>query len=150
MGTFAEGVGVDIDAVVAGGGRVLGVLLAVGHREIGVEPPQQDDPHAAEAPLVGQDPVDQAGGLHLAEDEFVRLYPMLPYQVQLLIDAVSARRAQGGATPMLGGSNRTIIKLAQQVVVNPKVGLGNDEVGALVTIAGLWRESGAEPSERLA
>lgn len=70
----------------------------------------------------------------LAEDEFVRLYPMLPYQVQLLIDAVSARRAQGGATPMLGGSNRTIIKLAQQVVVNPKVGLGNDDVGALVTI----------------
>ena len=70
----------------------------------------------------------------LAEDEFVRLYPMLPYQVQLLIDAVSARRAQGGATPMLGGSNRTIIKLAQQVVVNPKVGLGNEEVGALVTI----------------
>jgi hypothetical protein len=70
----------------------------------------------------------------LAEDEFIRLYPMLPYQVQLLIDAVSARRAQGGATPMLGGSNRTIIKLAQQVVVNPRVGLGNDEVGALVTI----------------
>jgi hypothetical protein len=70
----------------------------------------------------------------LAEDEFVRLYPMLPYQVQLLIDAVSARRAQGGATPMLGGSNRTIIKLAQQLVVNPKVGLGGDEVGALVTI----------------
>jgi hypothetical protein len=70
----------------------------------------------------------------LAEDEFVRLYPMLPYQVQLLIDAVSARRAQGGATPMLGGSNRTIIKLAQQVVVNPRVGLGNEEVGALVTI----------------
>ena len=35
---------------------------------------------------------------------------------------------------MLGGSNRTIIKLAQQVVVNPKVGLGNENVGALVTI----------------
>ena len=64
----------------------------------------------------------------LAEDEFVRLYPMLPYQVQLLIDAVSARRAQGGATPMLGGSNRTIIKLAQQVVVNPRVGLGDEDV----------------------
>jgi hypothetical protein len=70
----------------------------------------------------------------LAEDEFVRLYPMLPYQVQLLIDAVSARRAQGGATPMLGGSNRTIIKLAQQLVVNPRVGLGTEDVGALVTI----------------
>ena len=58
----------------------------------------------------------------LAEDEFVRLYPMVPYQVQLLIDAVSARRAQGGATPMLGGSNRTIIKLAQQLVIHPEGG----------------------------
>ena len=35
---------------------------------------------------------------------------------------------------MLGGSNRTIIKLAQQVVVNPRVGLGDEDVGALVTI----------------
>ena len=60
----------------------------------------------------------------LDEEAFVRLYPLLPYQVQLLIDAVSARRAQGGGSPMLGGSNRTIIKLAQQLVVAPQVGLG--------------------------
>jgi hypothetical protein len=70
----------------------------------------------------------------LAEDEFVRLYPLVPYQVQLLIDAVSARRAQGGGSPMLGGSNRTIIKLAQQLVIDPTNGLGDDEVGALVTL----------------
>lgn len=70
----------------------------------------------------------------LAEDEFVRLYPLVPYQVQLLIDAVSARRAQGGGSPMLGGSNRTIIKLAQQLVVDPSNGLGDEEVGALVTL----------------
>jgi hypothetical protein len=70
----------------------------------------------------------------LAEDEFVRLYPLVPYQVQLLIDAVSARRAQGGGSPMLGGSNRTIIKLAQQLVIDPGNGLGDEEVGALVTL----------------
>jgi hypothetical protein len=70
----------------------------------------------------------------LAEDEFVRLYPLVPYQVQLLIDAVSARRAQGGGSPMLGGSNRTIIKLAQQLVIDPSNGLGDEEVGALVTL----------------
>ncbi len=70
----------------------------------------------------------------IAEDEFVRLYPLLPYQVQLLIDAVSARRAQGGGSPMLGGSNRTIIKLAQQLVVDPSHGLGDDDVGALITL----------------
>jgi hypothetical protein len=70
----------------------------------------------------------------IAEDEFVRLYPLLPYQVQLLIDAVSARRAQGGGSPMLGGSNRTIIKLAQQLVIDPSHGLGDDDVGALITL----------------
>jgi hypothetical protein len=68
------------------------------------------------------------------EDDIVRLYPLVPYQVQLLIDAVSARRAHGGASPILGGSNRTIIKLAQQLVVDPRAGLGDLAVGALVTI----------------
>jgi hypothetical protein len=70
----------------------------------------------------------------LSEDEFIRLYPLVPYQVRLLIDAVSARRAQGGGSPMLGGSNRTIIKLAQQLVIDPSNGLGDDEVGELVTL----------------
>lgn len=70
----------------------------------------------------------------IAEDQFVRLYPLVPYQVQLLIDAVSARRAQGGGSPMLGGSNRTIIKLAQQLVIDPSHGLGDDDVGALITL----------------
>jgi hypothetical protein len=69
------------------------------------------------------------------EDEFVRLYPLLPYQIQLFIDAVSAHRAKGGGSPMLGGSNRTLIKLAQQLIVHPKTHLGEQEVGALVTAA---------------
>jgi hypothetical protein len=69
-----------------------------------------------------------------AEDDILRLYPLVPYQVQLLIDSVSARRAHGGASPILGGSNRTIIKLAQQLVVDPRVGLGDQQVGNLVTI----------------
>lgn len=69
-----------------------------------------------------------------AEDDIVRLYPLVPYQVQLLIDAVSARRAHGGASPILGGSNRTIIKLAQQLVVDARAGLGGADLGALVTV----------------
>lgn len=68
------------------------------------------------------------------EDEIVRLYPLMPYQVQLLIDAVSARRTQGGASPTVGGSNRTIIKHAQQLVIHPRYGLGGEDVGALVTL----------------
>jgi hypothetical protein len=71
-------------------------------------------------------------GADLGEDEFIRLYPLLPYQVQLLIDAVSARR--GSAAPMMGGSNRTLIKLAQQLIIDPRAGCGTDDVGALVTV----------------
>ena len=69
-----------------------------------------------------------------SEEDFVRLYPLVPYQLQVLIDAVSARRAQGGAPQTMGGSNRTIIKHTQQLITNPKVGLAGDVVGALVTL----------------
>ena len=69
-----------------------------------------------------------------SEEDFVRLYPLVPYQLQVLIDAVSARRAQGGSPQTLGGSNRTIIKHTQQLITNPTVGLGGDAVGALVTL----------------
>ena len=68
------------------------------------------------------------------EAQLVRFYPMLPYQIQLLIDAVSARRAHGGASPTVGGSNRTLIKHAQQLIAHPEHGLGVQEVGALVTL----------------
>lgn len=62
--------------------------------------------------------------------EFARVYPLLPYQIQLFIDAVSALRAHGGAGPMVGGSNRTLIRLAHQLV---KTALAEKEVGALAT-----------------
>jgi hypothetical protein len=68
------------------------------------------------------------------EDEIVRLYPLVPYQIQLLIDAVSARRTHGGASPTVGGSNRTLIKHAQQLVAHPQHGLGDSDAGALVTL----------------
>jgi hypothetical protein len=64
-------------------------------------------------------------------DEFTRVYPLLPYQVQLFIDAVSSLRAVGGAGPMVGGANRTLIRLAHQLV---KTALANHDVGALVTV----------------
>ncbi|MBX7132279.1 MAG: BREX system P-loop protein BrxC [Fimbriimonadaceae bacterium] len=69
-----------------------------------------------------------------SDDDIIQLYPLVPYQIQLLIDAVSARRAHGGASPILGGSNRTIIKLAQQLVIHPAFGLGEHPVGDLVTL----------------
>ena len=69
-----------------------------------------------------------------ADDDFVRLYPLVPYQLQVLIDAVSARRAQGGAPQTMGGSNRTLIRHAQQLISNPTVGLASQPLGDLVTL----------------
>jgi hypothetical protein len=70
----------------------------------------------------------------LSADHFIDLYPLLPYQVDLIIQVVSGLRLQGGASKHVGGANRTIIKLAQQVLINPAVNLAERSVGALVTI----------------
>ncbi len=68
------------------------------------------------------------------DDHFVRLYPLVPYQLEVLIDAVSARRAQGGAPQTMGGSSRTLIKHASDLLRSKVVGLGECEVGDLVTL----------------
>ncbi len=67
-------------------------------------------------------------------DEFIKLYPYIPYHIDLCIDIMSGIRLEPGATRHIGGSNRTIIKQAQQMLVNPKVKLAEKEVGSLVTL----------------
>ena len=67
----------------------------------------------------------------LSTDSFIALYPLLPYQVELIIEVVSGLRTQGGAIKHVGGANRTIIKLAQQILIHPKVDLASKPVGAL-------------------
>jgi len=69
---------------------------------------------------------------------FVEMYPFLPYQIDLTIDIVSGLRNQPGASRQTGGANRTIIKLAQQVLINPHVNLGARPVGELVTLDMLY------------
>jgi hypothetical protein len=69
-------------------------------------------------------------GADLIEENVVRLYPLLPYQVRLFIDAVTARREAG----MTGGSHRTLLSLSQRLVYPPGLGIGNDEVGRLATV----------------
>jgi hypothetical protein len=70
----------------------------------------------------------------LTRQGFVDLYPLLPYQIDLIIQVVSGLRTQGGASKHVGGANRTIIKLAQQVLINPAVALANVELGALARL----------------
>ncbi|MEJ7811067.1 MAG: BREX system P-loop protein BrxC [Gemmatimonadaceae bacterium] len=70
----------------------------------------------------------------LTREGFVDLYPLLPYQIDLIIQVVSGLRTQGGAGRHVGGANRTIIKLAQQLLINPAVNLAEQPVGALVRL----------------
>ncbi len=70
----------------------------------------------------------------LTAERFIDLYPLLPYQVDLIIQVVSGLRTQGGASKHVGGANRTIIKLAQQLLINPAVNLVSQPLGALVRL----------------
>lgn len=70
----------------------------------------------------------------LDRDGFVQLYPLLPYQIDLIIQVVSGLRTQGGSSKHVGGANRTIIKLAQQLLIHPDVNLAQAPVGALVRL----------------
>ena len=70
----------------------------------------------------------------LTRDGFIDLYPLLPYQIDLVIQVVSGLRSQAGSSRHVGGANRTIIKLAQQLLINPAVNLASQPLGALVRI----------------
>ena len=70
----------------------------------------------------------------LSTEAFIDLYPLLPYQIDLIIQVVSGLRTQGGASRHVGGANRTIIKLAQQLLVHPDVALAAAPVGTLARI----------------
>ena len=70
----------------------------------------------------------------ITREGFIDLYPLLPYQIDLIIQVVSGLRTQGGASKHVGGANRTIIKLAQQLLINPAVNLAEQSVGALVRL----------------
>jgi hypothetical protein len=67
------------------------------------------------------------------KEEFINLYPYLPYHIEMCIDIMSGIRLQPGAQRYIGGSNRTIIKQAQQMLINPRVKLAEKDVGTLVT-----------------
>jgi len=67
-------------------------------------------------------------------DEFVQFYPYLPHFVDLSIDIVSGMRLQPGAPRHIGGSNRTIIKQAYEMLVSDRTALAGAEVGTLVSL----------------
>jgi uncharacterized protein DUF6079 len=74
----------------------------------------------------------------LTRDSFIDLYPLLPYQIDFIIRTVSGLRTQGGASKHVGGAARTIIKIAQQLLVHPAVNLADAPVGTLVRLDQLY------------
>ncbi|HDN19844.1 MAG TPA: BREX system P-loop protein BrxC [Candidatus Acetothermia bacterium] len=70
----------------------------------------------------------------VSETEFIQFYPYLPHYMELSIDIVSGMRLQPGAPQHLGGSNRTLIKQAYEILVSPRTALAEKPIGALVTL----------------
>lgn len=70
----------------------------------------------------------------IRKEDFIGLYPYLPYQIELCIDIVAGLRLKRGAHRHIGGSNRTIIKQAQEMMIHPRTRLADAPLGTLVTL----------------
>jgi len=70
----------------------------------------------------------------VSEEDFIQFYPYLPHFVELSIDIMSGIRLQPGADKHLGGSNRTIIKQAYEMLVSERTALAAQPPGTLVSL----------------
>jgi len=75
-----------------------------------------------------------AGRTAVSESDFIEFYPYPPHFVDLSIFVMSGIRLQPGAPRHLGGSNRTIIKQAYEMLVSDRTDLGRAAIGRLVTM----------------
>lgn len=75
----------------------------------------------------------------LTEDGFVDLYPFLPAQIDLLIDIINGLRRHSGGQTELGAGNRKIIGLAQDLLIDDRINLADEDVGVLVTLDSVYQ-----------
>jgi len=68
------------------------------------------------------------------ESDFVHFYPYPPHYIDLCIGIMSGIRLQPGAPRHYGGSNRTIIKQAYEMLVSDRTAFAKKLIGALVTL----------------
>lgn len=68
------------------------------------------------------------------EADFVQFYPYPPHYIDLCISIVSGLRLQPGAPKQYGGSNRTIIKQAYEMLVSERTDMKSKAIGCLVTL----------------
>lgn len=72
--------------------------------------------------------------MEITEADFVQFYPYPPHYIDLCIGIMSGIRLQPGAPRHYGGSNRTIIKQAYEMLVSERTAFANKPIGALVTL----------------
>lgn len=70
----------------------------------------------------------------ISENDFVHFYPYPPHYIDLCIGIMSGIRLQPGAPRHYGGSNRTIIKQAYEMLVSDRTAFAKKPIGALVTL----------------
>ncbi len=70
----------------------------------------------------------------ISETDFVRFYPYSPHYIDLCIGIMSGIRLQPGAPRHYGGSNRTIIKQAYEMLVSDRTAFAKKSIGAMVTL----------------
>jgi hypothetical protein len=68
------------------------------------------------------------------ESDFIHFYPYPPHYIDLCIGVMSGIRLQPGAPRHYGGSNRTIIKQAYEMLVSDRTAFAKKPIGALVTL----------------
>lgn len=70
----------------------------------------------------------------VSEEDFIQFYPYLPHYIDIGISIMSGIRLQPGAPGHYGGSNRTIIKQAYEMLVSKRTKLAECPIGTLVTL----------------
>lgn len=73
-------------------------------------------------------------GTAVSEEDFIQFYPYPPHYIDIGISIMSGIRLQPGAPRHFGGSNRTIIKQAYEMLVSNRTNLAGCPVGTLVTL----------------
>jgi hypothetical protein len=74
----------------------------------------------------------------VSEEEFIQFYPYLPHYMDICISIMSGIRLQPGAPRHYGGSNRTIIKQAYEMLVSERTALAKKPIGTLVTLPDVY------------
>ncbi|MCI0601822.1 BREX system P-loop protein BrxC [bacterium] len=103
-----------------------------------------------EGTLLANSALERSGyNTNFTEEDFVLFYPYFPHFIDLSIDIMSGIRQHGMAPRHLGGSNRTIIRQAYEMLVSDRTKLGEKPIGALVTIDKIYElVEGNMPSEK--